>query len=163
MKELMQVQQAVLNALKDAGLTAVEAYPAEWAKRYPGAVAAVSVGAAEGKPLGFCNYLGEVYDETAGTVRELYGKLLEGEIRVELRAETAADCEAGCRQAAEVLLGGLPSGVRPGELRWEALTWEKSTGMFLRRGTLQCQAVFVAEQGEDEVFLDFTLKGVMQK
>lgn len=163
MKELMQVQQAVLNALKDAGLTAVEAYPAEWAKRYPGAVAAVSVGAAEGRPLGFCNYLGEVYDEVAGTVRELYGKLLEGEIRVELRAETAADCETGCRQAAEVLLGGLPSGVRPGELRWEALTWEKSTGMFLRRGTLQCQAVFVAEQGEDEVFLDFTLKGVMQK
>lgn len=163
MKELMQIQQAVLNALRDAKLTAVEAYPAEWAKRYPGAVAAVSVGAAEGKPLGFCNYLGEVYDETAGTVRELYGKLLEGEIRVEVRAEAAADCETGCRQAAEVLLGGLPSGVRPGELRWEALTWEKSTGMFLRRGTLQCQAVFVAEQGEDEVFLDFTLKGVMQK
>lgn len=163
MKELMQVQQAVLNALKDAGLTAVEAYPAEWAKRYPGAVAAVSVGAAEGKQMGLCNYLGEVYDEAAGTVRELYGKLLEGEICVDVRAERAADCETGCRQAAEVLLGGLPTGVRPGELRWEALTWEKSTGMFLRKGRLRCQAVFVAEQGAEDVFLDFILKGVMRK
>ena len=57
----------------------------------------------------------------------------EREIAVEVRAERAADCETGCQQAAEVLLGGLPGGIRPGELRWEALGWEKSTGMFLRK------------------------------
>lgn len=163
MKELAQVQETVLKALTDAGLTAMEAFPADRARAYSGAVAVVSVGAAEGKQMGFCNYLGEVYDEAAGTVRELYGKLLEGEICVDVRAERAADCEAGCRQAAEVLLGGLPTGVRPGELRWEALTWEKSTGMFLRKGRLRCQAVFVAEQGAEDVFLDFILKGVMRK
>ena len=126
-------------------------------------MAAIAVGAAEGKTLGFCNYLGEVYDDAAGTVRELYGKQLEGDITVDLRAERAADCETGCQQAAEVLLGGLPSGIRPGELRWEALSWEKATGMFLRKGSLRCQAVFVAQsQEEGEVFLDFILKGVMQ-
>lgn len=164
MKELAQVQEAVLKALTGAGLTAVEAFPAGRARAYPGAVAVVSVGAAEGRPLGFCNYLGEAYDEAAGTVREVYGKLLEGEICVDVRAERAEDCEAGCRQAAEVLLGGLPTGVRPGELRWEALSWEKSTGLFLRKGRLQCQAVFVAQSGEDdELFLDFILKGVMRK
>ena len=60
------------------------------------------------------------------------------------------------------LLAGLPAGIRPGELRWEALCWERETGMFLRRGTLQCRAVFVAETGEDgTVFRDFILKGVM--
>lgn len=163
MKELAQVKQAVMDALNGAGVAAIEAFPDSRAKVWSGAVATVSVGAADGKTLGFCNYLGEVYDETAGTVRELYGKQLEGEICVDLRAERAAECETGCQQAAEVLLGHLPVGIRPGELNWEALSWEKSTGMFLRKGRLRCQAVFVAEAQEDgEIFLDFILKGVMQ-
>lgn len=163
MKELTQVRQAVLEALRQAGITALEAWPHDRAKRYPGAVAAVAVGAAEGKGMGFCNYLGEYYDAESGTVRELYGKQLEGEITVNLRAERAADCESGCEAAAEVLLGGLPAGIRPGELRWEGLQWEKSTGLFLRRGVLRCQAVFVAESAEEgESFLDFKLRGVMR-
>lgn len=163
MKELMQVKQAVMDALNDAGVTAIETFPDSRAKSYAGAVAAVAVGAAEGKTMGFCNYLGEVYDDEAGTVQEIYGKQLDGSITVDIRAERAVDCEAGCQQAAEVLLGGLPSGIRPGELRWEALGWEKSTGMFLRKGSLLCQAIFVAQSQEDgEVFLDFILKGVMQ-
>ena len=64
--------------------------------------------------------------------------------------------------AAEVLLGGLPVGIRAGELNWEAISWEKATGMFLRRGGLHCQAVFTARSQEDgTAFLDFTLKGVV--
>ena len=163
MKELMQVKQAVIRALSDAGITARGAFPDGRAKVYSGAVATVAVGTAEGKTMGFCNYLGEIYDPEAGTVRELYGKQLEGDISVDLRAERASDCEDGCQQAAEVLLGGLPVGIRPGELRWEALVWEKATGMFLRKGHLRCQAVFVAQSQEDgDLFLDFILKGVMQ-
>lgn len=162
MRELTQVRDAVVSALSAAGLRTMTAFPADQAKRYTGAVAAVAVGAAEGKVMGFCNYLGEVYDKTAGTWRELYGKQLEGDITVEVRAERAADCEQGCETASDVLLGGLPEGIRPGELRWEALAWEKATGMFLRRGALRCAAVFVAKAQEDgEAFLDFILKGVI--
>ena len=162
MKELTQVRDAVIRALEAAGVPALAAFPEGRAGTYDGAVAAVAVGAAEGKALGLCNYLGDVYDEKSGTVRELYGKQLEGEITVDIRAETAAACEDGCQQAAEMLLGGLPAGIRPGELRWEALAWERATGMFLRRGRLQCQAVFVAESQEDgALFLDFILKGVL--
>ena len=62
MKELMQVRQAVLDALNKAGVQALAAFPEGRAKRYSGAVATVAVGAAEGKGLGFCNYLGECYD-----------------------------------------------------------------------------------------------------
>lgn len=164
MKELIQVRQAVMDALSAAGITALEAFPDSRVKSYSGAVAVVAVGAAEGKNLGFCNYLGEIYDEEAGTVRELYGKQLEGDITVDIRAERAADCESGAASTAEVLLGGLPAGIRPGELRWEALAWEKATGMFLRRGSLRYQAIFVAESREESgVFLDFILKGVMKR
>lgn len=162
MKELAQVRRAVIDALNAGGVTAMEAFPADRAKRWPGAVAAVAVGAAEGKMLGFCNYLGEMYDQEAGTVRELYGKQLAAEILVDIRAERAADCESACGRAADVLLGGLPAGIRCGELSWEGIQWEKDTGMFRRRGRLRCRVVFVAESGgDDEAFLDFRLKGVL--
>lgn len=162
MRELAQVRDAVTSALNDAGLRALTAFPAEGVKRYGGAVAEVSIGAAEGRVMGFCNYLGEAYDKAAGAWRELYGKQLEGDIAVAVRAERAADCESGCETASGVLLSGLPDGIRPGELRWEGLTWEKATGMFLRRGVLRCRAVFVAQAQEDgETFLDFILKGAM--
>ena len=81
---------------------------------------------------------------------------------MELRANRAADCERGCETATEVLLGGLPEGVRTGELTWEAICWEKTTGMFLRRGVLECRALFLAESAvESGEFLDFRLKGVI--
>ena len=150
MKELTQVRDAVMTALDDAGLRTMAAFPAGRAKQSTDPVVTVAVGGAEAQNLGFCDYLGGD------------GKALGGVIAVDVRAERAADCEKGCEAAAEVLLGGLPSGIRPGELSWEALCWEKETGMFLRRGKLQCRAVFVAQGHEDgEMFLDFILKGVM--
>ena len=125
-------------------------------------MAAVAVETAESRTVGFCNYLGEVFDTGAGAPRELYGKQLEAVISIEIRGQRAADCEQGCETAAEVLLGGLPAGIRAGELNWEAISWEKATGMFLRRGGLRCQAVFTARSQEDSTaFLDFTLKGVV--
>lgn len=136
MKELMQISQAVIDALSEAGVQAMAAFPPERVKQYDGAVAAVSVGTAEGKAVGFCNYLGQVWDEEAGTVEELYGKQLGAVITVEIRAARASLCEEGCAAAAEVLLGGLPVGIRAGELNWEAISWEKATGMFLRRSSL---------------------------
>lgn len=103
-------------------------------------------------------------DPETQAVRERYGKELFGQITVELRANRAADCERSCETATEVLLGGLPEGVRTGELTWEAICWEKTTGMFLRRGVLECRALFLAESAvESGEFLDFRLKGVMSE
>ena len=58
MKELVQVRDAVIEALNEAGLPALTAFPDQHAKQYDGAVAAVAVGAAEGKTMCFCNYRG---------------------------------------------------------------------------------------------------------
>lgn len=164
MKELSQIRTAVIAALRSAGMTAMEHFPEERVKSYSGAVAAVGVGTAEGKTMGFCHYLGEMTDPETQAVRERYGKELKGEITVELRAERAAVCEAGCEQASEVLLGGLPEGIRAEELTWEAICWEKATGMFLRRGALTCRALFLAEcEAETGEFLEFRLKGVVEQ
>ena len=40
---------------------------------------------------------------------------------MDIRAERAGDCEAGSETATEALLGSLPAGIRPGELRWEEM------------------------------------------
>lgn len=164
MKELAQIRTAVLNALQQAGLPSVEQFPKQRAKAYGGAMAAVGVGAASGKTAGFCHYLGEAVNPETQAVLERYGKVLSGQITVEIRAERASDCESGCETATETLLSGLPDGIQTGELVWEAVCWEKSTGMFLRRGSLACRAVFLAEcDGESGVFLDFRLKGVLSE
>lgn len=162
MKELRQIRDAVIDALRQGGLEAEAAFPAKWAAERNTPLATVAVGAAEGKAIGFCGYLGETQD-ACGETREVYGKRLEGVITVDIRAARAADCEDGGETAAAVLLGGLPEGIRPGELSWEALAWEKETGLFLRRGKLRCEALFLAESGEEDgVFLEFILKGVMR-
>lgn len=164
MKELAQIRAAVLKALQESGIPAMEQFPEKRAESHSGAVATVGVGAASGKNAGFCHYLGEMTDPETQAVLERYGKELSGEITVELRANRAADCEGGCESATEALLGGLPEGIQTGELTWEGICWEKSTGMFLRRGSLACRALFLAESnGESGTFLDFRLKGVLHK
>ncbi|MEY8387177.1 hypothetical protein AALC17_07740 [Oscillospiraceae bacterium 38-13] len=162
MKELRQIRDAVISALREGGLAAEAAFPARWAPEGKNPLATVGVEAAEGKHMAFSGYLGE-RTSPSGRVREIYGRRLEGVISVDIRAERALDCESGGETAAAVLLGGLPEGIRPGELAWEALAWEKETGLFLRRGRLRCEALFLAEAGEEsEVFLNFILKGVLQ-
>ncbi len=162
MKELRQIRDAVISALRAGGLKAEAAFPEKWAAERKTPLATVAVGAAEGRALGLGGYLGEVRDGS-GRVREVYGRRLEGVITVDLRAERAADCDSGGETAAAVLMSGLPEGIRPGELSWEALAWEKQTGLFLRRGRLKCEALFLAESGDGETeFLDFILKGVLR-
>lgn len=162
MKELRQIRDAVIAALRAEGLAAEAAFPGKWAAERKTALATVSVGAAEGRALGLGGYLGETRGDD-GQVREVYGKHLEGVISVDVRAERAAVCEEAAETAAAALLGKLPEGVRPGELSWEALAWEKQTGLFLRRGSLKCEALFLAERGDQETeFLDFVLKGVLR-
>jgi len=162
MKELRQMRDAVISALRSGGLAAEAAFPGKWAAERKTALATVSVETAEGRDLGFCGYLGESRGPS-GEAREVYGKHLAGTIAVDIRAERAAECEAGGETAAAVLLGKLPEGIRPGELSWEALAWEKQTGLFLRRGKLRCEALFLAEAGDEgPEFLDFILKGVLQ-
>lgn len=162
MRELSQMRDAVIGALRDAGLRAEAAFPKRRVPACSGALASVAVGAAEGKAMGFCNYLGERMDAD-GAVRELYGKQMDGNVIVEIRAGEAQTCESGCETASGALLGGLPEGLLPGELRWEALTWERETGLFLRRGELSCRALFTAWCGEEDEFLDFILKGVVKR
>lgn len=162
MKGLNLVRSAIVTSLTEAGMTAVPAWTGP-AKRYSGAVVAVDVAEASGKPMAMGSYLGETYDEENGTVRELYGRQLSVNISLEVRAGAAEDCETGCETAADALLsGGLPSGLRFEEQSWKAISWDKNNQMFLRKGSVKANAYFIAQTDQETgVLLDFTLKGVL--
>ena len=111
MRELSQIRDAVVSALAAEGMAALDAYPDQRARRYGCPVAAVAVETAESRTVGFCNYLGEVFDTGAGAPRELYGKQLEAVISIEIRGQRAADCEQGCETAAQFGQPGILRGV----------------------------------------------------
>ena len=73
MKELRQIRDAVISALRAEGLAAEAAYPGKWAAERKMPLASVSVGAAAGRALGLGGYLGQTRDGK-GEVREVYGK-----------------------------------------------------------------------------------------
>lgn len=161
MNGLNQVRSAVLSALTGAGVTAVAAYDGT-AQRYEAPVAAVDLAAAAAKTAGLGSYLGTSCDAQTGEVREIYGRQIDMTVTVELRAPSAAECETAMETAAEVLLDGLPSGIKPSELAWEAVCWDSKNQLFLRRGSLSCRTYFTAESSENAAsLLDFTLKGVI--
>ena len=169
------IRKVIRTALAAEGVAALDAYPDQRARRYGCPVAAVAVETAESRTVGFCNYLGEVFDTGAGAPRELYGKQLEAVISIEIRGQRAADCEQGCETAAEVLLDLLAGKASPlyarlmdeglinaqfGADYFEGLGY--AVWLFARRGRLRCRAYFLARAEEgDTVFLDFRLKGAV--
>ena len=159
MKGLNLLREAVQESLGKAGIRAVAAYPGK-ARRYPGTVVTVDVGAVEGRPLALGSYLG--CREEKGALRELYGCRMDFSLRLEVRAESAGDCEEGWEAVCDALEGRLPAGIRLSRQSWEGLAWDAGTERFLRRGELGGSAYFTAERdAETAALLDFTLKGVV--
>ncbi|MBU5626263.1 hypothetical protein KQI82_04920 [Oscillibacter sp. MSJ-2] len=162
MTGMNQVRGAVIRCLQDSGLEAVPRMGQQREKRPGGAVAAVGVRQSSGRAMGFCSYLGQVYDEEKGTVRELYGKRLEVDLAVDIYAPESDECEAAAETAAEVLLSGLPSGLKPLEASWGEVKWDRDRDLYVRQGAVRCTAYFTATGSEESgALLDFELKGVV--
>ena len=148
MNGLEQVKDAVAAALEKAGISAQTAYSPGWAKAYTGPVAAVGLRMGESRGAALNSYLGQRTDPETQVIREIYG------IRLDLTLLEGLH---------QIMLEGLPIGLRPTELKWEEASWDPDTSMFLRRGSLACSACFIAAAEEDgTVFSDFILKGVVE-
>ena len=111
------------------------------------------------------SYLGTRLDPTDQTCREVYGMQLDLTLSLDIYAPArmgAAGCDGALETLHQVVLQGLPSGLKPRELKWEEAVWDPDTAMFLRRGSLTCDAYFTATISEDGLLLsDFILKGVV--
>lgn len=164
---LEQVKQAIMQALTAAGANAAAAFSPGWAKQYTSPVVAVGFRTGESRSAAMGNYLGQQLDPATQLTREIYGAQLELTLSLDIYSPAAVGA-AGCDETLpllhQVMLEGLPAGLKPLELKWEETTWEEATGMFLRRGSLLCSAYFIAEvNDEGELLTDFILKGVMSK
>lgn len=164
---LEQVKTALANALTSAGAPALTAFAPGWAERYRQPVVAVGLRTGESCGAGFGSYLGQQMDPGSGEIREIYGMKLDLTLSVDIYSppETGAEgCDSTLEALHQVLLGGLPSGVKPTELKWEETVWDETVSMFLRKGSLSCGAYFTAAVSEEGALLsDFILKGVVTK
>ena len=167
MNGLEQVKAAVAAALNSAGIAAHTAYSPGWAKAYQEPVVAVGVRTGESKGGALSSYLGQRMDPDTLACQEIYGMRLDLVLSLDIYCppgEGAGRCDSVLEQLHQVMLNGLPSGLRPTELKWEETVWDGDTSMFLRRGSLACGAFFVAETTEEQLDLtDFILKGVVTK
>lgn len=164
---LEQVKTALVEALEQSGLRARAAFSPGWAEAYDEPVAAVGLRTGESRGGAMHSYLGCQLDRETLAYREIYGMRLDLTLSLDLYAPARVGV-SGCDQALETLhqalLTSLPAGLRGRELKWEEAGWDEETGMFLRRGSLVCDAFFTAIVSEDGVLLsDFILKGVVTK
>lgn len=167
MNGLEQVKEAIAGALEDAGIAAQTAYAPGWAKAYQEPVVAVGLRTGESKGGALGSYLGRRTDPDTLACQEIYGMRLDLVLSLDIYCppgEGAGRCDSVLEGLHQVMLQGLPSGLRPAELKWEETVWDGDTSMFLRRGSLACGAFFVAEAAEEQLELtDFILKGVVKK
>lgn len=164
---LEQVKRAMAAALEKAGVQAVTAFTPDWAKQYSQPVVAVGLRTGESRGGALGSYLGTRLDPDTQSCQELYGMQLELTLSLDIHSPPsagAAGCESALEALHQVVLQGLPGGLKPKELKWEETVWDEETTMFLRRGSLSCLAYFTAAVSEDGALLsDFILKGVVTK
>lgn len=167
MNGLEQVKRAIAAALENAGICTRTAYGPGWAKAYMEPVVAVGLRTGESRGGALNSYLGQRFDPDTRMTREVYGMRLDLTLSLDIYCpprDGAAGCDGVLETLHQIMLEGLPSGLRPSELKWEEAVWDKDTSMFLRRGSLACSAFFVAAASDDGLLLsDFILKGVVTK
>lgn len=167
MNGLEQVKTAVADALEKAGAAACIAFAPRWAERYHEPVVAVGLRMGESRGGALSSYLGQQVDPDTLASREVYGMRLELTLSLDVYCppeQGAAGCDGVLEILHQVMLEGLPSGLKPTELKWDEARWDEDTAMFVRRGSLACGAFFTASASEDGMLLsDFILKGVVDK
>lgn len=151
--------------LERAGLRARTAYEPGWARACREPVVAVGLRTGESRGGALGSYLGRRRDPLTQASQEVYGLRLELTLSLDIYCppgEGAAGCDRALETLYQIMLEGLPAGLRPTELKWEEPAWDEDTAMFLRRGSLACGAYFVAAAPEDgPPVTDFILKGVV--
>ena len=161
---LENVVRSVVAALRERGVEASPAFPKTPAEAGSGGFVRVGVTGARDRGAGMARYLGV---ETGGE-REVYGLLCDMELSIDVYAPPSGDNAA--MDALELfdrvseIVGGMGS-LQVRELSCGAPGPDKDTGLFRLSGAAKCSGVLVfAEEdgGEDAVFADYVLRGVLK-
>jgi len=163
---LNDILDAVVNAIKSAGINAFREFPEKRDDLKSGA--SVSVGADSCKCLssGLGEYLGTRAGAGGSGDAELFGRRLELELRFEIyspfgAAYGAADC-VRCADSLRECFGVLPPGLKALDMECGEIKADEELSCFRCSCALHALAFLVAEStGGETEFLDFVLKGTV--
>lgn len=162
MTGLDKVRACMVRALGEAGIKAVEAFPAEGRKKLRGPVAVVSVRSCESGPGSFRDYLGERYDRETGGWQELYGQRMKIAFGLDLYAPNeggAAGCQVAFDALVSALSGGEAAGLKIKELSRGEVRFDQGAGLLHCPVKAVCEAYLYVVAEADGDFLDFEIKG----
>ncbi|MBQ7566133.1 MAG: hypothetical protein IJT18_03355 [Oscillospiraceae bacterium] len=150
MRELVD---AVMAALRAAGLTVTEKFPNFEAKRLRQPVVAVSLRALRGEGSGLTDYLGETED---GTAR--YGKRCEAEFLCRIAAPIGSSTREPTETVCAALLGGV-AGMNVRSVTLDEVGFDTVADCYMQDVTLTAGVYLYAEQEDiDAAFEDFKLE-----
>lgn len=155
------VLDAVLSALRGAGLRAAAQYPNLALEKTVPAVC-VGVRSETVAAPGFGSYLGR--EEIGGVTVERYGVKADITVLLDLYLppEELSRCQTLFSQVSGAL-AGLPAGVKLRKLTRGEPVPDKAVEMFRCPCTMECTAYFVGEMEQDGgEWLDFVLRGVLK-
>ena len=149
--------------LRGKGIPAVTAWPDRGRQAVAVPVAAVSLRKVESVPAAFQGYLGEYYDPARGRWEERYGRRVKRAFGLDLYGSRGAEeLQAAFGRLAEVLESGAAGG-RLLELSAGETEYQRETGLYRRPVEAVYQACFYTAADETDAFLDFEIKGEMEK
>jgi len=159
---LTALREAMTAFLTDRGIRALSAWPGRERLVRAAPLAVVQMEEVKARPMGFQDYLGQVYDGEAGQWRERYGQKVTVTFRLDLYSPRSAG-ETGCRrlldQAATAFQTGGPAGLAVAEWTMAEPAFDQESGMFRGKLSAVCRGSLEAVSDETGAFLGFVVKG----
>lgn len=157
---MQQLIGLLLQAMKEAGFSAIRANPAARLPRITEPVVCVGVKQAAGSAAGFFDYLGTIDDPQTG-LRELYGRRVDCAVQLEIVSPMDGGAQAAEDAASEVMqAAGALKRVRVGAVTLGQVRCDGENAVFRCPVTVELSAYFYAVEADDgETLTDFILKG----
>ena len=163
---LERVREEMVEFLQKRGVDARPAWPGERRRELEGPEVVVSLRGCRMEAAGFQNYLGEGFDPGSGRWVEHYGRRAELTLGLDLYAPVKTGGE-GVQAAFDTLAGavleGGPEGFDIRELSCGETEYDENGRLLRRKVQAVCGCLVLARGEENGVFLDFELRGGLQR
>ena len=162
---LEQIRERMAEYLREMGINASAAWPAESRKRQGGPLVLVSLRECQVEPTGFQNYLGEFYNRETGLWEERYGRSARLTFGLDLYARAEDDGEVLQKtflEVSEALTKGEPKGLFIETVSCGETVYDKESGRLKRSCQAVCRAHLYTIDREGQIFVEFELRGGMK-
>lgn len=162
---LEQIRERMAEYLRETGIFAVTAWPAESRAEQEKPLVLVSLRECQVEPAGFQNYLGECFDKETGLWEERYGRMARLTFGLDLYTGAEDDGEVLQKtflEVTEALAKGEPRGLFVETVSCGETAYDGASGRLKRSAQAVCRAYLYTIDREGQVFVEFELRGGMK-